>query len=270
MKNIITISVLLISQLLYAKIDFSKYIDFQQKDIRLSVTNVNRDDVLNLREKPSVKSKIIYHIPYDAKNIITYDKDILKKIKKNLWTPIEIRFSEGYFTGWVKGKYLKIYEKYSAINSDDLLIIYPSFLEATKKNEWIRLTDTIDFEHYSSCNEKLLDELRLFDLSFKVYYSLWDAFEEVSINNYKEITKNGWFKNRIKNFKKVNYYGLRGFKKVIGNKECGINIYFFKIKGKVLVIKEPFDLNTPILKKRKKINNKKNIINYVIHNLRVF
>ena len=280
MKKTLLITLLTIS--LYARIDFSKHIDPQKEDIALSVTNVDKNDVLNLRLEPSLKSKIVYHIPYDAKNLTTYDKDILQKIGKNLWVPIRISFIDGYINGWVKGRYIKIYEKYSAIDTDDLLVIYPSFLTANiTKDGWIEILDTIDLEYYSGCDErsnpKLLDEFNRFNLKLKVYYSLWDVFVDENFYNYKDVTKRGWFKPNSNHFvEPVNLFGLRGYKKTIGAEGCGVVTYFFKINGKILVIKEPFDENPPIIKDNKKlptnlkIKDRKEIIKYIIENIRVF
>ena len=279
MKNIFLIALLIV--VLKAKIDFSKHIDFQEKDTALSVTNVNKNDVLNLRLEPSLKSKVIYHIPYDAKNLTTYDRDIVNKIGKNIWVPIRIGFSDGYMNGWVKGKYIKIYEKYKAISTDDLLIVYPSFLTALKtKDGWIELLDTIEFEHYSGCdtrsNPELLDELNRFDLKLKVYYSLWDVFVDEDFYNYKELTQRGWFKPNTNFVKPINFFGLKGYKYTTGAEGCGINSYYFKVNGKIIVIKEPFDENPPIVKKNKKIptnlkiKDKQEIIRYIIENMRVF
>lgn len=280
MKNIILM--VLISLLLNAKIDFSKHLNPQEADIPLSVTNVADNDVLNLRAKQSTKSKIVYHIPYDAKNLTTYDKNIFKKIGTNRWVPIRIRFNEGYFNGWVKGKYLKIYEIYKAIVAQDLVIVYPDFITATKtKNGWIRLMQSIEFEHYSGCDERdnpqLLDDFIRFDLKFKVFYSLYDFFVEEHLDNYKDVTQWGWFKSNSNKFvEPIVFSGLAGFKNMIGVESCGINTYFFKIKGKILVIKEPFDNNPPITKDNKplpknlKWNDKKEITRYIIKNLRVF
>ncbi|MCK4441972.1 MAG: SH3 domain-containing protein [Sulfurovaceae bacterium] len=280
MKNIFLM--VIIPLLLDAKIDFSKHLNPQKDDIPLSVTNVKKNDVLNLRETPSLKSKILYHIPYDAKNINTYDKNIFKKIGTNRWVPIQLKFKEGYFDGWVKGKYVKLYEKYSAIISQDLVIIYPKFLTASKtKDGWIRLMESVGFEHYSGCDErdhpKILDEFNRFDLKFKVFYSLYDFFMEENLDNYKDVTQWGWFKSNSNGFvKPIVFSGLQGFKNMIGAEGCGINTYFFKINGKILVIKEPFDDNPPITKDNKPIpknlkwNDKKEITRYIIKNLRVF
>jgi hypothetical protein len=279
MKKFFLILTIVVS--LDANIDFSKYINPQEGDIALSVKGVKSNDVLNLRLKPSSKSKIIYKIPYDAKNLTTYDKDIIKKLGTTKWVPVKISFIEGYFNGWVKGKFLKLYEKYSAISSDDLLVIYPSFLVAKKsENNWIKILDTIEFEHYSRCDErsnpKLLDEFNRFDLRLKVYYSLLDAFVDNNFDNYKEITKNGWFKGENEIFKKINYFGLKGYVNRIGVEGCGINSYIFKINGKILVIQEPFNKNLPIVKNQKELPknlelpDKKEIIKYIIKNLRLF
>jgi hypothetical protein len=269
---------------LNAKINFAKHIDITG-DIALGVKNVASHDYLNLREKPSSKSKSLYKIPYDAKNLTTNDRDILKKIGKNIWVPVRLSFNEGFYNGWVKAKYLKLYEAYSASVADGLVVVYPNFLDASKtKDGWIHITDKIDFEHYSGCDDRdepeLLDELTRFNIKIKVYYSLLDAFYDDKFNDlvvYDSVTTRGWFAKNTKGFvKKVNLYGLRGYKNVMGAEGCGVNRYYFKINSKILVIVEPFDINPPIVKDKKslpkniKFDDKNEIMRYIIRNLRVF
>jgi len=282
MKNILLLLFIVVS--LQAKIDFSKHID-GVADVSLSVTNVASNDFLNLRESPSSKSKSLYHIPYDAKNLITNDRDILKKIGKNVWVSVRLGFAEGFYNGWVKAKYLKLYEKFNISVAQDLAVVYPEFLNAQKtKDGWIQITDKMDFEHYSGCDEsdepQLLDELTRFDIRLKVYNSLLDAFYDDKLNDltvYDRVTIRGWFREDSKGFvKRVNLYGLRGYRNTIGAEGCGVNRYYFKINGKILVIVEPFDMNPPIIKDNKslpqgiKFDDKGEIMRYIIKNLRVF
>ncbi len=271
--------------ILNAKIDFEKHIDSDDKDISLMVTNVPTGDVLHLRLEPSYKSKTLYNIPYDAKNLITYDKNVLKKLGKNIWVAIRLSLIDGFYDGWVKATYIKLYEKYQAIVAKDLVVAYPSFLKANiDDNGWIHLYNNIGFEHYNGCdqrdNPKLLDEFSRFDIRLKGYYSLLDVFrddETYDIETYNRVSNGGWFKRDTKDFvKRINLYGLIGYKNSIGAEGCGINRYFFKIKGKILVIKEPFNTNPPIVKEGEKppenlkFDDKNEIMKFIIKNLRLF
>jgi len=283
MKSIFFI--LFLTILLNAKIDFSKHVvNGEFKDIQLSVTNVVRNDVLHLRAEASSKSKIIYRIPYDAKNLITYDKNIVKKIGTDRWVSVRLNFFEGFYDGWVKAKYIKLYEKYSAFTAGDLAVFYPDFLKAKKTSSgWIDISSRVDFEHYSVCSDKeglkLQDEFIRFDIKLKLYYSLLDVFTKekfYDIDTYENITQHGWFKDKTNGFvKKINFYGLEGYKNSIGSEGCGVNTYYFKIKGKVLVIREPFDNTLPIVKDKKKLpdnlkfEEKEQIMRYIIDNLKV-
>jgi hypothetical protein len=268
-----------------AKIDFKKHIDVENQDIALAINHVSKKNALNLRLEPSYKSRVIYGIPHDAKNLITYDKEIINKLGKNIWVAVRLKFKEGFYNGWVKAKYLKIYEKFNAIVAKDLVVIYPTFLNASKIDDgWIHIYNRVGFEHYSGCdtgdNPKLLDEFSRFDIKLKVYYTLIDAFNDdknYDIDTYRRVTRVGWFKRYTKGFvKRVNLYGLRGYKNITGVNGCGTNRYYFKIKGKILVIKEPFDKNPPITKNDKplpkdlKFDDKRDIMRYIIKNLRVF
>lgn len=284
MKKIVVLFIFTL--FLNAKIDFRKHIDIENhEDILLSVTHVPKRDVLHLRLEPSYKSKIIYGIPYDAKNLITYDKNIVKKLGKNVWVAVRLNFGDGFYDGWVKARYVKLYEKYQAIVAKDLVVAYPTFLKANRDNDgWIHIYNSIGFEHYSGCDERdnptLLDEFSRFDIKLKVYYSLVNVFKEdkiYDIDTYRRVAKGGWFKRKTKGFvKNIKLYGLRGYKNSIGVEGCGVNRYYFKIKGKILVIKEPFDNTPPITKNRKplpkklKFDDKNRIMKYIIKNLQVF
>ncbi len=283
MKKIITLIIL--TTLLSAKIDFQKHIELDDnQNIELAVTEVPKTHLLNLRLEPSYKSKIIYKIPYDAKNLTTQDRNILKKLTKNSWIEVRVNFKDGFYNGWVKSKYIKIYEHYSAVTAKDLAIIYPLFLKAKQiKDNWIEIYNKIGFEHYSSCDERdnptLLYEFYRFDMKLKLYNSLRDFFnEDVNYDNsiYKKVSIGGWFKRDNKRFKRVKFYGLRGYRDTIGAEGCGVNIYFFRIKGKILVIEEPFNENPLIDKngnrvlKKLEFSDKDEIIKYIIKNLRVF
>jgi hypothetical protein len=272
--------------LLCAGIDFSKHIDDEVADISLEVTNLAHDDVLNLRAEPSAKGKIVYRIPNGAKNLITHDREIVKKIGKNQWIAVRLGFGEGFYNGWVNAKYVKLYNKYNPLCTEDLVVVYPDFLEAIKtKDGWIEIFDSIDFEHYSGCDErdnpKLLDELSRFNIKLKVYYSLLDVFADdklYDMDTYEELTTRDWFKKDTKGFvEEVDFYGLKGYKNSIGAEGCGINRYYFKIDGKILVIREPFDFNPPLLKGKErslpnniKFHDKDEIMQYIIRNLRLF
>jgi len=283
MKNIIVL--LMTTLLLSAKIDFSKHIDEHVAEVALSVTNVAKNDFLNLRKEPSAKSKSLYRIPYDAKNLISYDKSIVKKIGKNVWVSVRLGFGDGFYNGWVKGRYIKLYRVFASISSDDLMVIYPDFLEAERsKNGWVHLFNKIDLEHYSGCDLRdqpaLLDELSRFDIELKVFYSLHDVFLDKSSNGldiYEKVTQNGWFRDKNREFvEPIRFYGLKGYRNMVGAEGCGVNTYYFKIHGKILVIKEPFDNNPPLTSDNKPLpkgilfSDKANIMRYIIKNLRVF
>ena len=283
MKKIITLIIL--TTILSAKIDFKKHIELDDnQNIELAVTRVPKSHLLNLRLEPSYRSRIIYKIPYYAKNLTTHDRDILKKLAKNRWIEVKVNFKEGFYNGWVRAKYIKLYEHYGAITSKDLALFHPLFLKAKKiKDDWIEIYNKIGFEHYSGCDERdnppLLYEFYRFDIKLKVYNSLRDFFsEDINYDNsiYKKVSIGGWFKRNNKRFERVKFYGLRGYRDTIGAEGCGVNIYIFRIKGKILVIKEPFDENPPIDKdgnrvlKNLKFSDRDKIMRYIIKNLRVF
>ena len=271
------------SNFLQAGIDFSKHI--VKDNTILEVTNVKANDFLNLREDPTVKGKKLYKIPYDAKNLMSFDKEIVEKLGRNIWIPIRLGFSEGFVNGWVKAKYVKLYQKFEALVQGDLLVIFPHFIEGKTKGGWIFLNDSIEMEHYSGCDErdnpKLLIDWSRFDIRLKVHYTLQDVFDAEEIFEtveYDDVTTFGWFNEDTKTFniKKVNRYGLDGYRYSVGVEGCGINYYFFKINGKVLTIREPFNHQLPRLKENQKLpkdwkyDDKDEIMQYIIKHLRVF
>ncbi len=283
MKKIITF--IIVTILLNAEIDFKKHIEFDDnQNVELMVTGVPKTYLLNLKLEPSYKSKTLYKIPYDAKNLTTQDRDILNKLGRDAWVEIRVNFSDGFYSGWVKGKYIKLYDHYRAVTVGDLAVIYPIFLKAKRTQDgWIEIYNKIGFEYYSGCDEKekptLLYEFYRFDIKLKVYSSLRDFFTEDKNYNssiYKKVTIGGWFKKNSNRFKRVEFYGLKGYRDTIGAEGCGVNIYFFRIDGKILVIKESFNTNPPIDKKGNRVleklefGDRDEIMRYIIKNLKVF
>ncbi len=90
--------------LLKADMDISKTVN--SEEIPLNVVNLSSGKLLNLRLEPLFRSKVIYHIPYDARNLVTYDRDVAKKIARDSWVEVKLWFNEGFYIGWVKGRYL--------------------------------------------------------------------------------------------------------------------------------------------------------------------
>jgi len=251
MKRILLIFIFIF--LAKADIDPSLYLD--SDEIALEVVNVADDEVLNLRLEPFYSSKIIYYIPHDAKNLITYDKNILSKIKSNKWVEVKVWFEDGFYLGWVRGKFLRVQRVSRAIYTEDLVVIYPKFLyaELTKDN-YIHIYT----EDMLECGDRDSISLRL-----KVYYSLFDVFSENDFNiSYRDVARYGWFIKDNSFVEKIDFYGLDGYMSKDYNGECIVTNYFFKVDGKVLFIKD-FSKDSAISKK------KRGILEYIIKNLRV-
>ncbi len=239
----------------YAQIDFSKHLIVNGETL-FEVTNIASDDALNVREEPRYKSAKIYQLPYKSQNIISYDKEIIEKLGKNKWVAVRIGVSEGYINGYVNAKYLKFAEVYDTVESKSISVEIPYFLNyEVDQDDWIKLYHSISFNHYSGCDERdnpeLLYDLIDFEIRLKAFDGLKEALLATIINNQENLSNyydvfTGWFHNDPKVLmEKVNYYGFSGYKYSIGAEGCGENSYFFKLKNKILVIKEPFNDNPP-------------------------
>jgi hypothetical protein len=235
-----------------ATINPLKYLD--SNEIPLEVVNISSKEVLNLRLEPSYRSRIIYYIPNDAKNILTYDRDILSKIKNNRWVEIKVWFEDGFYLGWVRGRYLKLLIEKKAIYSKNLVVVYPKFLSAEVDKE--------GFIHL------YLDEIRecgddSFSLKLKVYFSLRDLFSDNNFNvNYRDIARFGWFRESNSFAKGIRFYGLNGYMSKYFRGNCIIRDYFFKINGKILYIQyksQDMDIS----------KDKSEILGFVIKNLKI-
>jgi hypothetical protein len=252
MKQILLIFIFI--TLVKADIDFSNYLD--SDEIPLKVINVSSDEVLNLRLEPFYSSKIIYYIPHDAKNIITYDRDILSKMAKNGWVEIKVWFEDGFYLGWVRGKYLQVQRENRAISNRNLVIIYPKFLTAElTKDNFIH----IYLDDMQECGDKNSINIKL-----RVYYSLPDVFSDNDFNvTYGDVARYGWFKKSNSFADKINLYGLSGYmSRRYSSNGCIITDYFFKVDGKVLFIES--------LSKDKEVSkNKSEILKAIIKNLKV-
>ncbi len=239
--------------ILKANIDLSKDID--SEEIPLNVVNISSGKFLNLRLEPFFGSKVIYKIPYDARNLVTYDRDVVYKIDKNRWVEVKVWFSEGFYIGWVKGRYLEISKRYKSICGDGVVVIYPDYLFSDRERDG---SIKIYYEDTDVCGGT-----DIFDIQIKLYYSLLDLFTDNNFKSiYNDVAQYGWFKRGNRFAKSINIDGRRGYMRVSNSGNCKFRNYFFKINGKVLHIKERFE-NIGKSKRRR------DILKYIIKNLRV-
>lgn len=248
---------------LVAQIDFSQH-QIENGETRFAVTGVVRDDVLNVREKPTYKSAIRYKLTANAKNIMSYESEMNKKVGKSVWVAIRIGVDDGFINGYVNAKYLKFSEDFESIEHKGLRIMIPYFMNAKKTEEdWINVFHSISFNHYSGCdqrdNPELLHTLVDFEIELKIYSYLKEAlldtlsFDQDNFSNYYNASTD-WFKtDKEVGFEKTNYYGLEGYRYTMGVEGCGEVIYFLRVKEKILVIKEPFNFNPPIIKEQESL-----------------
>ncbi len=233
-------------------IDISKYIG-SSDEIPLKVINIPLKGVLNLRAEPSPKGKIIYHIPYNAKNLITYSKDILDRIKNDKWVEVKVIFDDGFYLGWVKGRYIDIRREKKAVANKNLVVIYPSFLLAKVDRE--------DFIHIYSDDMLDCGDREQISLELKVYLSLRDVFINDNFHiAYSDIVRRGWFKNGNSFGERIDLYGMRGYMSKFYLRDCIVTVYFFNIDGKILIIKD-------ISKDRDSSKTKEDILKFIVKNL---
>lgn len=273
--------------MLYGEIDFSQH-QIKNGETLFEVTSVAEDDVLNVRAKPTHKSDIRYKLAPHAQNIISYEKNMAAKVGKNIWVPVRVGFDDGFLDGYVNAKYLKFAEKFETIENQRLSVRVPYFMEyETPQSEpdWIRVFHSLSVNHYSGCDER--DNPRLeyqlvdFEIALNVYDTLSEALMKIlyidsqNFTDYYDPTHD-WFRPNPKELvEAVNYYGLEGYSYTMGAEGCGETVYFFQRNGKVLVIKEPFDHNPPILQKGESLpsnwryRDKKEILNDIVQHLQI-
>ncbi len=85
-------------------------------------------------------------------------------------------FSEGFYIGWVKGRYLEISKRYKSICGDGVVVIYPDYLFSDRERDG---SIKIYYEDTDVCGGT-----DIFDIQIKLYYSLLDLFTD---NNFKSI-----------------------------------------------------------------------------------
>lgn len=238
-------------------LDFAAYLQNQQ-DIPLEVTGVASNDHLNLREQAKLDSKVIYKIPANAQNLISFDSAITKKVGQNLWVPIRLGFDEGYMNGYVKAKYIRLLEDYETLHYGKHTINKPYFLEHELTKQSLNLVNQVAFNHYSGCdmrdNPQILTIWENYKLSLQSFtdhramlLQLFD-YDRDNILNYHDPVNN-WFPNQQKTaqyFEPITINAQQGYKYTMGAEGCGINYYFFKKGHTIWLATETFDHNLPI------------------------
>lgn len=274
------------------QIDFSKQLPMSGLTY-LKVANVASDDVLNVRVNADFNSDIVATLAPTVQGFYSFDKDISQKIGQNTWLEIEITEQDQTVTGWVKGKYIAIQERYLNFANDSFSINYPYFLSADSQDisQGLSFFYGIALRHYSSCdardNPEILEFKELLGLSFKVFPSLKEALKadfpwyfndnsattELSYN-----PETDWFTEDGNDFVwPVVYHGKEAYRIEIGVEGCGIIYYYYRQAGKVVVISQRFDINPAINPDNNEqiefsedlMPDKENIIAYLIGNLEI-
>lgn len=259
MRSLLSMSLLWLSlsNLSFAtpNLNFAPYLQ-QEVDVALAVTNVANNDVLNMRAKPHHTAPIKFKIPHNSNNLVSYDKNILKKVGTNQWVNVRYGAEEGYVNGYVKARYLKLAKEFFTTKSPSVTIALPYFLEAsTNDKQWLVITKQVSFNHYSGCdmrdNPELLHLYDLFHIKLKAYQSLEQAllenldYDKENIPKYLD-KKSNWFKSTHGSYiERSSDFGTPAYKVMIGAEGCGLNTYFFKHDNKILVMEVPFDHNPP-------------------------
>ena len=237
-------------------IDYSHFIT-PQEGVSLQVTDVASDDVLNLRTAPRSDAPILYRIPADADNVISYAPDIAQLVGKNYWVAVRLGMPDGYINGYVYARYLRYSRKTRTVKTSTVSARIPYFLESEGlASGWLRLYKSISANHYSGCDMRDQPELKYqlsqFDIQLKSYDSLRTAlletapYEKSKVLAYYDPATN-WFQNTDNSyFEARSDFSWMGFRQTIGAEGCGIHTYYFRRNGKILVMKLPFDDTPPI------------------------
>lgn len=267
-----------------ASLNFAPYLT-HDRDIPVVVTKVTHDDVLNLRAEPHHQATIKFRIPYNATNLVSYDPDILNKVGKNHWVSLRVGADDGYIDGFVNARFLKLATDYQTIQSPSLTVKAPYFLEhQITDKQWLKLSKKISLNHYSGCdmrdNPTLKHEWALFEVEFKAYEQLKTALTELfdydlaNVLSYLD-TQTNWFKpNQGSYFEPSQDFGKQSYKVSMGAEGCGLEIYFFQHKGRILVMQKPFDRNLPqvvggeLAPQQWSAQNMQNITNQLLKSIR--
>jgi len=227
--------------------------------IELSVVGVAPNDTLNVRKSASHKSRIITKLAPFAKGFYTN-----KALPRNpsSWVPISVQHAGTTVRGWVKRRYVTRHGEYYGIQSTHLSLRYPSFMQTHKnRDDTIEISYAIKAKHYDGCDMRdepeVLMRYPLLSLTFAVHDTLKDVLKKL----FKDYYKNGifdkelrydeqadWFKKPNKNdwVEELDFHGKHTRRIMIGAEGCGVNYYFYKQSGKVILITEPYNSNPPV------------------------
>ena len=238
------------------QIDFSHFVT-PQEGVLLAVVNVADDDVLNIRVAPNANAPILYRIPHNADDVITYESNVSDLIGQRAWISVRIGVPDGYINGYAYARYLDYSRNLIAINNGNISARIPYFLESENlASDWMKFYKTESANHYSGCDMRdqpeLKHQLSLFEMQLKSYDSLSTALLE---NSYYDKEKalsyydqeNNWFHNMDNStFEKRDDFSWSGYRQTIGAEGCGIHTYYYQRNQKILVMKLPFDNNPPM------------------------
>ncbi len=227
--------------------------------IELRVIGVTPNDTLNVRKHASHKSAVVAKLAAFARGFYA-----TKALPKNpsSWVAITIDGTHATIHGWVKRRYVTQDGAYMAVHTSRLALKYPSFAKAYKgKNGSIGITYDIKVRHDGGCDMRdkpeMVSHFAFLAFSFSVHDTLKSALLESFGDQYKNGTFDAslrydahrdWFKKHKKNgwVEEVEFYGKRARRIMIGAEGCGINYYFYRQSGKVILVSEPFNHNPPV------------------------
>ena len=227
--------------------------------VELRVIGVAPNDTLNVRKHASHKSQVVATLAPFARGF--YTTKALPRDPSS-WVPIAVQHTGTTVRGWVKRRYVARYGAYKDIRTSRFSLRYPSYMEAHKsRDNAIKISYAVKAKHYDGCDMRDEPEVvryfSFFGLNFSIYDSLKSALKKIFSDYYKNgkfdallqyDEHTGWFKPYKKNgwVEELDFYGKHARRIMIGAEGCGINYYFYRQSGKVVLVAEPYNNNPPI------------------------
>lgn len=168
---------------------------------------------------------------------------------------------EGYCAS---GNYIEDYLVKSGSKSLKLYVEAPSYLhKKILKDGSVKISKYVALKHYNGCDERdeppLLYRYSQISLKITPFKSFSEALKYISVSQ--------------EDLNKGKYFGLKGYKLVVGVEGCGIEYYIFKKYDRVVLVSKNFNHNPPRLSNGKlghykKLSNEERVIRDIVRSIK--
>ncbi len=227
----------------------------------LKQSPMNYGGVLAIYSYPSTDSEIITTVTA-ADVFFSFDKRVLSGIAANKWIEVGFFDKGSVKVGWALANSIVAIERFDLIEGEDFSLLYPYFLDALEQDDGgLYVSYGLGLEHISGCDERdepeILTQRELFGMGFHVY----DSLKEALINDFSWYYQDDKFDTELHydaatdwfgqtseyDFvsRENDFFGKDAYKIEIGAEGCGVDYYYYRQDGKVVVISKPFDWTPP-------------------------